>query len=123
MLSLHGIATGALGGLFPMKIAHIKKSAGAITNPDYSRTPQYVEYDELVRIASLSMKELEHMYSQNIQGIMQKVFLDGYWEGVDRKKGKGGDLITIDGDTWEIVEVLAAYPSWSAVVTQKQVDA
>ena len=105
-----------------MKMAHVKKCITIITNPDYTRTPEYYEWDEKVRVAALSMKELEHMYDQNVQGILQKVFLNGFWEGVDRKRSTGGDLITIDGDTWVIVEVLASYPSWSAVCVQKQVD-
>jgi hypothetical protein len=122
MLSLHSLASGALNGVFPMKMALVKKCTGVKTNPDYSRVPTYVEYPEKVRVAALSARELEHMYDQNVQGILQKVFLSGFWEGVDRRKSTGGDLIVIDGVTWLIVEVLAAYPTWSAVCVQKQVD-
>lgn len=122
MLNLHSVSSGALNGLFPMKMAIVRRFSGMTQGADYSRTPTYDEHPEKVRVTALSQKELEHMFDQNVQGILQKVFLSGYWEGVDRRNSKGGDLIVLDGVTWLVVEVLAAYPKWSAVCVQKQVD-
>lgn len=124
MLNLHNVASGVISAANPMTEVIVKKCTGVISNPDYSRTPTYFEYPEKVQFQALSQKQLEHMNDMNIQGILKKVFLKGLWEGVDRKKQKGGDLIVEQksGNVWLIVEVLEAFHGWSSVCVSKQVD-
>ncbi len=121
-MNLHDIATQAIAAVNPPVPFIVKRSMGYTTEPDGHRTPYYQTWNVMLQLQSLDSKELEHMNSMNIGGIMRKVYLDGEWRSVDRRTGGGGDLfVDTDGVEWLFVHALESWPGWTAGVIVKQV--
>jgi len=125
-MNLHAIAapfvaivTGATSGLW-------QESMGYSTNAAGKREPVYTSHpDTDMRVQALSARELAHMDSLNIQGILRKVYLNGYVKGVDRAGTGGGDLLTFNNAVWLVRAELEAWDSgsgWCCVAVSKQMD-
>lgn len=122
-MNLHKIASNAIKSVNPMGDVFIKISTGYTTEDDGTQTPEYDITTVPGQIQPLGAKDLAKLQGLNIQGVTQKVYLTGNFEGVFRSLGKGGDLLVICDKTYLVHAVLERWPDWSAVGISAQLDA
>lgn len=121
-MNLHQIVSGAIGAINPFQTATVEYSSGYATSPDGSQVPQYTTVTGVqVQVQALSAKEIQHLDSLNIQGVMRAIYLNGDVQGVDRPLGKGGDLFTLPTGKWLATTVLETWDGgWCKVAVTLQ---
>jgi hypothetical protein len=120
-VDLYSIAGGVISSVNPMLPALLTASTGYTTGPDGSQVETYATpVNQMIQIQDLSTQELIHLSSLNIQGNLQKVYMQGQWNGVVRPRGEGGDLLTYNGQNWLITHVLEQWSTWTCVVVELQ---
>ena len=120
-MNLHGLASSATGSVNPPTTATIKSSIGSTTDAAGKPSPIYSTATGLIQVHALSAKELEHLNSLNITGVLHKVYATGRINSVMRASGLGGDIFNFDGFDWLVVRVFESWPEWSAVAVSQQV--
>ena len=67
----------------------------------------------------------DRLYALDIQGVLRAAYIQGNVEGINRVRGKGGDLLTFNGETWLVVVVLETWdtPGWCKVAINLQTAA
>lgn len=123
-MNLHAVVSGAIGAINPPVIGSVKVSTGVTTAGDGTQTPQYTTVNNVsMQVQALTAKEIEHLDSLNIQGVMRGVWMNGNIEGLNRNAGKGGDLLIFLGQTWLVVQVLETWDTdgWCHVAVALQV--
>lgn len=121
-MNLHSMASGAVAAVNPMRTVTIKTSTGYTIGSDGTQVPAYSTATAQGQIQPLGVKDLQKLQGLNIQGVTQKAYLTGNYEGCFRKTGKGGDLLIFGGNTYLVSAVLERWPDWSAVGITAQVD-
>src|SRR5277367_134467 len=95
-MNVNALITSVVSAVNPATQATLQISLGAISNPDASRTPKYLQpaipVQAQVQFESGSLRQSEGL---NLQGLDVTIFLNGDIRGLVRVKNKGGDLITI----------------------------
>lgn len=121
-MNLHNIVSGAIGAINPLQAANVQYSNGYTTAADGSQVPSYIEVDNVqVQVQALTAKELQHLASLNIQGVMKALYLNGNSQGVVRPLGQGGDLFTLVSGTWLVTTVLETWDTgWCKVAVTLQ---
>ena len=121
-MNLHQIVSGAIGAINPFHTATVQYSSGYTTSADGSQVPQYTTVSGVqVQVQALSAKELQHLDSLNIQGVLRAIYLNGDVQGVDRPLGKGGDLFTLPTGNWLTTTVLETWDGgWCKVAVTLQ---
>jgi len=121
-MNLHGIVRPAINRVNPDIPATLLQSGGAYTTAaDGKRTPLFNVSTGSIQVQGVSGKDLEHLSSLNIQGVVRLVFLHGNWCGVVRADQKGGDILKFPevpgGDVrdWKVVLNKETWPDWSSV--------
>jgi hypothetical protein len=109
-MNLHGIVSGAIGTVNPMIFATVASSTG-YTTPDVP-----------IQVQALTGKEIERLNNLGIQGVLRAVYLTGSANGIVRKYGEGGDLLTFNGQTWLATTVLESWPAWTKLAVTLQMD-
>lgn len=120
-MNLHGIASGAIGTINPFVPGTIKVSTGYTTSGSGTRTPTYSETAVSVQLQALGYKDLQHIDGLNLQGVVKAAYVNGNFNGVNRPRQQGGDLLIIGSDTWLIVQPLEEWPDWCKFVINLQV--
>jgi len=121
-LNLHGIVSGAIGAINPQRAIMVLQSTGYTTADDGTQMPTYRTLNVSGQIQDLSGKDIMRLNGLNIQGVMQKAYLTGNFEGVFRVLGKGGDLLKFGGRTYLVTVVLERWPDWVCVALTMQMD-
>lgn len=121
-MNLHGIVRGAIDAVNPHLPVTIKQSTGYATNPDGSQVPTYALVSTTGQKQALTGADILRLNSLNVQGVSEKMYLDGNYEGLIRATGKGGDLITFNGQTYLVAAVLERWPDWCCVALTMQVN-
>jgi hypothetical protein len=124
-MNLHAIVTNIISQVNPPQVATLLTSTGYATNADGTRVPGYLAPLVLsAQVQALTAKEVQHLDSLNIQGIMRGVYLNGSIEGANRRLVKGGDLLKFGGQTWLVVQVLETWDTdgWCKVAVAMQTD-
>jgi hypothetical protein len=121
-LNLHGIVSGAIGAINPQRSITVLQSTGYTTADDGTQMPIYRTLNVTGQIQDLSGKDIMRLNGLNIQGLMQKAYLTGDFEGVFRVLGKGGDLLKFGGRTYLVTVVLERWPDWVCVALTMQMD-
>jgi hypothetical protein len=119
-MNLHGIVSGAIGAVNPFVPAQIKVSTGSTTLPSGKREPSYSVTDVSVQLQALSYTDLMHIDGMNIQGVVKAAYVNGNFNGVNRPKQQGGDLLVVNGEEWLIVKPLEEWPDWCKFVVNLQ---
>jgi len=119
-MNLHSMVSGVIGAVNPHVPVTIKHSTGYTTSPDGSQVPAYDAVTTTGQIQALSGKDIERLNSLNVQGVLQKAYLDGNAEGLVRATGQGGDLLTIGDKTYLVASVLERWPDWCCVALTLQ---
>ena len=120
-MNLHGIASGAISTVNPFVPGTIKVSTGYTTSASGTRTPTYSETSVSVQLQALGYKDLQQIDGLNLQGVVKAAYVNGNFNGVNRPKQQGGDLLIIGTDTWLIVQPLEEWPDWCKFVINLQV--
>ena len=121
-MNLHGIASSAIGTINPQRAVTVLISTGYTTAADGSQVPSYNSVQATGQIQDLSGKDISRLNGLNIQGVMQKAYLTGDYEGVFRVLGKGGDLLKFGNQTYLVTAVLERWPDWVCVGLTMQLD-
>ena len=123
-MNIHGIASKAGAAVNPMREVFIKTSTGYEIEEDGDGTPlpQYDIITVFGQIQPLIAKDLQKLQGLNIQGVTQKAYLTGNFEGLFRTLGKGGDVLAIGEITYLVTSVLERWPDWTSVAITAQVD-
>lgn len=121
-MNLHGIASQAIGAVNPPTRIAIQKSTGYTTLPDGTQQPTYTPAYTTGNVQALTGKDIAQLSALGIQGVTQKVYLTGNFEGVFRVLDKGGDLLKFNGQTWLVSAVLERWPDWCCVAITMQMD-
>lgn len=123
-MNLHSIVAGAIGSVNPFQLATVQYSSGYSVAPDGKQIPAYVTVDNVsVQVQALTAKEIAHLDSLNIQGVMKSIYLNGNVQGVVRPLGQGGDLFTLVSGTWLVTTVLETWDTgWCKVAVTQQLN-
>lgn len=122
-MNLHSIVSGAISAVNPKITGAVQVATGNYTtSPDGTQVPAYITSPIIMDVQALSAREIQHLDSLNVQGILKGVWADGELHGVDRTAGTGGDVLTFSGATWLVVQVIEAWNGdWCHVAVQKQI--
>lgn len=121
-MNLRAIANRATSGINPNVTAVALISTGYTTTPSGKQVPEYAA-PVLVQIQTqaLTKKEIEHLDSMNFSNATLAIYSNLQLTGVDRTRNSGGDLLTIDGESWLVVAVLEAWRvGWCKVAAARQ---
>lgn len=121
-MNLHGVVSGALGIVTPATPAQVLQSTGYTVGEDGAQVPSYTVINTTADVQALGWKDVQQLNGLNIQGVAQKAYLNGNFEGVFRVLGKGGDLLKINGRTYLVAAVLERWPDWCCVALTMQTD-
>ena len=120
-MNLNALASGIVSAVNPQVSISVQTSTGYTINPDGTQVPTYSTSTTTGQMQPLSSQDLKKLDGLNIQNVTAKVFLNGDFEGVFRALGNGGDLLTINGQTYLVTAVLERWPDWTLVgVTMQQ---
>lgn len=120
-MNLHGFVSGVIGSVNPNVKVTVKRSTGYTTAASGKRTPTYTTTTGVsAQVQGVNAKELAHLNSLNIQGVLRSVHLTGDWRGIQRASSAGGDLLTFGGFDWLVVHVFETWPDWSRVIVAMQ---
>ncbi len=122
-MNLHQMSSGLIGIVNPFIPVNIKVSTGYTMAADGSQVPTYNSIATVGQNQALSGKDLQKLEGLNIQGVVQKMYLNGDYEGIFRSDGKGGDLMSFNGKTYLVAIVFERWPDWTAVGLSNQLDA
>lgn len=122
-MNLHGIVRGAINIVNRDSPGVMKVSLGTYTTDAAGRrTPAYSEQQVTVQMQPLSYTDLMKIDGLNLQGVKKKAYVNGNFEGVNRPKQKGGDMLIVNGETWLITQPLEEWPDWCSFVVTLQVS-
>lgn len=121
-MNLRSIASNAVDSINSEIPITIKQSTGYTTGLDGAQTPAYSTVSTTGRIQALSGSDIKRIEGLNIQGVVQKVYLNGNYEGQFRALEKGGDLLIFGGRTYLVTVVFERWPDWCAVGVTAQLD-
>jgi len=122
-MNLNGLVAGIVGTVNPQVSITVQASSGYTTNPDGMQVPTYINSTATGQVQPLGPQDLRRLDGLNIQGVTAKVYLNGDFEGVFRVLGKGGDLLTFNGQTYLVTAVLERWPDWTCVGVTMQLGA
>ena len=122
-MNLHGLASGAIGVVNPFIPVVIQQSLGTYaTLPDGKQVPAYATVNTTGQKQALTGGDVLRLNNLNVQGVTDKMYLNGNFEGLIRATGKGGDLVTFGGQTYLVSAVLERWPDWCCVALTMQVS-
>lgn len=125
-MNLQGITAGHISAVNPAQPVSVYLSTGpGPTQPDGSRTPAYEDpFTASAQIQPITTGDLRKLDALNIQGVSQKIYLNGALRGLIRVKKTGGDLVVLkDGTTYLVKAVLEQWPDWVSCAIVLQDDA
>ena len=112
-MNLHSIASGAIGSVNPFVPVTITRNQGYETAADGSRTPKLKIITGLDgQFQNITAKELQHINGKNLEGDLGIIYLNANYDGVVRPERRGGDVVSINGKCWLVVQVLENWPDW-----------
>ncbi|HQT79436.1 MAG TPA: hypothetical protein PLD10_20525 [Rhodopila sp.] len=122
-MNVQSIASGVIAAVNPMTVGSLQVSSGYTIGADGTQAPAYQDAVLLyIQVQPLSTRDIAHMDSLNVQGVLRSVYIGGTVEGVDRPAAKGGDLLTFNGQTWLVCQVFEAWPDWTRVAACLQLS-
>ena len=113
-MNLNSIVAPIIGSVNPLQPASLLLSTGpGPTQPDGSRQPTYSDpFTVSAQIQPISTGDLRKLDALNIQGVSQKIYINGILRGLQRINALGGDLVILS--TGETYLVKAVLEQWAA---------
>jgi hypothetical protein len=131
-VNLNAVVAPYTAAVAPQQPATVYLSTGqSPTAPDGSRAPLYADpFNVTLAVQPVSTGDLRKLEGLNIQGVSEKLYLNGQLRGLQRINQLGGDLVVLrDGTTYLVKAVLEAWRfvsagnGWSCVAVVLQNDA
>ena len=131
-MNLNAVVAPYTAAICPQQAATVYLSTGqSATAPDGGRTPLYADpFTVTLAVQPVSTGDLRKLEGLNIQGVTEKLYLNGQLRGLQRINKLGGDLVVLrDGTTYLVTAVLAAWRfvsagnGWCSVAVLLQNDA
>jgi hypothetical protein len=121
-MNLHALVAPMVAAINPMVTVQLRTSSGSTTGDDGSRIPAYADpIDVSAQIQSLQYQDILKLAGLNLQGVRNKIYMSGNWQGIVRADRKGGDLLTMpNGDVYLVALVLESWPDWTCVAVTEQ---
>lgn len=119
-MNLHQIVRGAITTVNPDVPGVLKVNSEFTTAPGGKRVQSYTDVDVMAQMQELSSTDLKQVDAINVQGILQSVYLNGNFNGINRPDQKGGDILIVDGQQWLVVKVPELWPDWCRVIVNLQ---
>jgi hypothetical protein len=120
-MDLRGIANASSDCVNPNISVTVKASTGYTIGSGLKQVPSYAApVTGFAQVQALTAADLRHLDGLSIQGATHSIILRGNLNAVVRTNSKGGDLVTIDGETWLTVAVLEQWPLWTRAAIQLQ---
>lgn len=116
-MNLNAVVAPVVAAITPQQPVTLYLSTGqATTAADGSRTPQYADpFEMTAAIQPMTTGDLRKAEGLNIQGVTDKIYLNGQLRGLQRINRLGGDLVVFpDGTTYLVKAVLEAWRFVSA---------
>lgn len=122
---LFGIATGALGGVNPMRSALLRVSTGPITADDYSMTSGYEDHTVMIDVQAMATSELAQVENISMQNDVRAVYVRGVLHALNRPLQVGGDRLVFDGSEWLVTQVMEEWGAddWCKILVTRQINA
>jgi hypothetical protein len=121
MIDVRGMANMVSSTVNDNKTVQVFVSTGYTTGAGQRQVPSYADpVTGYAQIQALDSIDLKHIDGLNLQGTIKTIFMYGALAGVVQPQNKGGDLVKFDGNTWLIVKVVEAWPTWTRAVIQYQ---
>ena len=122
MINVRAQANRLSSRINPNITVALYKSDGYTIGAGRKQVPKYEKAaDCLAQVQALDGVELKQIDGLNIQGTIRAIYLYPSVSGVSAPNGTGGDLIKMQGQTWLVVRVLEAWPTFTkaAIVLQE----
>jgi hypothetical protein len=120
-MDLRGIANTVSDTVNPNIAVSVQASTGYTIGSGLKQVPSYASpVTGFAQVQALTESDLRHLDGLNIQGATQSIILRGALDAVVRVNSQGGDLVTINGQTWLTVAVLEQWPLWTRAAIQLQ---
>jgi hypothetical protein len=114
MMDLRSIANTVSDTVNPNIAVTVQASTGYNIGAGLKQVPSYATpVNGFAQVQALTAADLRHLDGLNIQGATQSIILRGALDAIVRVNSKGGDLVTINGQTWLTVAVLEQWPLWT----------
>lgn len=114
-MNLNSLASGLVGAVSPRVPITVTQNTGYTVGADGTQTPTTNTITTTGHVQPLGPQDLRQLEGLNVQDVTAKVYLNGDFEGVFRVLGKGGDLLTFNGQTYLVTAVLERWPDWTCV--------
>lgn len=122
-MNLQNIVSGVISAVNPQIAGQMLVSTGYTVDDSGTPTPTYAApVDVSVQLQPLSYKGLQQTDGLNLTGIVKEAYVNGNFEGINRRAQKGGDLLVVGTETWLIVKSLEEWPDWCRFIVNLQVD-
>lgn len=133
-MNLNALVAPMTRTITPGVPATLMLSTGSVKSADYSRDPTYAREPVTADFQAASPRDLKQLDALNIQNVERVAYLNGNVEGINRIRGKGGDLVYVPAGahtpassvgTWLVAAVLETWdtPGWCKVGLVLQVVA
>jgi hypothetical protein len=120
-MDLRSISNTVTNTVNPNILVTVQASTGYTIGSGLKQVPSYASpVTGFAQVQALIQADLKHLDALNIQGATHSIILRGNLNAVVRTNSKGGDLVTIDGETWLTVAVLEQWPLWTRAAIQLQ---
>ena len=124
-MSLRSRANALTRRVNPNVMGTIYFSDGYMTDDAGDRYPAFIPSPPTaMQVQALSGREVQHLDSLNIQGLLRAVYLNGRVDGVRRLTNQGGDILAFSGSYWLVVQVLEPWDGsgWVKVAVSEQIE-
>lgn len=116
-MDLRGIANRGANVVNPDITVSVQRSIGYSIGAGQRQVPLYATPAVgPAQVQALSSDDVKQLDGLNIQGTLKAIYLRGALAGVVRPDGTGGDIVTFGGQSWLVVKVLEAWPTWTKAV-------
>lgn len=122
-MNLHQLVRGVIGSVNPDIPVIVLPSTGSDEDDAGRVVPRFgAPIPTTGQKQPLTGKDVERFQQQGIQGVTCKMHLNGNYEGMFRKLGKGGDVLQFGGDTYLVTSVMERWPDWCCVALTLQIQ-
>jgi hypothetical protein len=122
-VNLHGLVSPVIATVNPMVDAVLRTSTGYTTDNNGKQVPRYADAVMIKgQKQEMNNSEIQFLNGLGITGILNKVYVNGALNSIDRADGLGGDMLGFSDGNWLVVKVQEAWPDWTCAVIQKQVN-
>ncbi len=121
-MDLRGCANAMSDSINPNLPVTIQTSTGYSTGGVGMRqTPSYAPaVSGFAQVQALTSNDINHLQGLNVQGATYSIILRGPLNTAIRPNSTGGDLVTINGQTWLTVAILEQWPLWTRAAIRLQ---